>query len=214
MGTATTLMKRGATNQPIAAPAAIETTELMIRLRSSIRCSKNDICPPAPSSGSDGFGELTSSWLSLVIGLMRGGSFRQGAALIGRGGFFGWYRGGNLDGLFPGKPVGVRSAGHGFLHRLNDRLAAFARHSWLGENPRFRARVRGGGTCQLFLPLGFRFLLRLLPLRFPVLALDIAHFLFERHFEVVGSLSELRHEFAQAAGKLRQLVRPEEHQHD
>src|SRR5215831_6274033 len=99
MGMVTRLTKRGATNQPIAAPAAMATSALMIRLRSSIKCSKKDICPPAPSSC--GLGVLTSGWLSLVIGLMRRGMldgriFSHATVGLGRGPFFGGY-GGNVD---------------------------------------------------------------------------------------------------------------------
>src|SRR5262249_62153420 len=74
--------------------AAVATSALMMRLRSSIKCSKKDICPPAPSSCSGGLGVLTSGWLSLVIGLMRrrmldGRIFSQSTVGLGRGRFFG-----------------------------------------------------------------------------------------------------------------------------
>src|SRR6266436_861434 len=67
MGTVITLIIFGATNHPIPAPTSTDSKELMIRLRSSTRCSKNVICPP-PSSGAAGSLEVVSSWLSLVIG--------------------------------------------------------------------------------------------------------------------------------------------------
>src|SRR5215467_883589 len=125
MGMVTRLTKRGATNQPIAAPAAIATSALMIRLRSSIKCSKKDICPPAPSSCSGGLGVLTSSWLSLVIGLMRRGMldgwiFRKGSSGLGRSRFFG-RDGGNVDGILLRALFRVR-AGDRLVDRFDDRL--------------------------------------------------------------------------------------------
>src|ERR1700688_4051280 len=46
--------KYGATNQPTPAPIATAISEVMIRLRSSTKCSKNVICPPGSSSGTGG----------------------------------------------------------------------------------------------------------------------------------------------------------------
>src|SRR5882757_6365489 len=67
MGTVMMFTNLGATNHPIAAPAKTASSELMMRLRSSTRCSKNVICPP-PWSGAAGSLVVVSSWLSLVIG--------------------------------------------------------------------------------------------------------------------------------------------------
>src|ERR1043166_1769395 len=58
----------GAANQPIIAPTKIASSELMMRLRSSTRCSKNVICPPVSGSGVTAEDELVSSWLSVVMG--------------------------------------------------------------------------------------------------------------------------------------------------
>src|SRR5215813_8002506 len=218
MGTVTRLTKRGATNQPMAAPAAMATSALMMRLRSSIKCSKKDICPPAPSSCSGGLGVLTSGWLSLVIGLMRremldGRILSQGTVGLGRGRFFGGY-GGNVDWILLRALVRI-GAGDRLVHRFYDRVDGFgrARRDLLGKNLGLASGRGRSRTCEFRLALRFRLLLGLFPLRFPVLAFDVAHLLFKRHLEVVRRLAKLRHQFAEPAGKLRQLVRSEKDQH-
>src|SRR5215470_1663673 len=219
MGMVTRLTKRGATNQPIAAPAAMATSALMMRLRSSIKCSKKDICPPAPSSCSGGLGVLTSGWLSLVIGLMRRGMldgwiFSQTTVGLGRGRFFGGY-GGNVDWILLRFLIRI-DAGDCLVHRFYDRFDGFgrmARRGLLRKDLGLASGRSRGGTCEFRLALRLRFLLGLFPLRFPVLAFDVAHLLFKRHLEVVRRLAKLRHQFAEPAGKLRQLVRSEKDQH-
>src|SRR5260370_9467185 len=51
MGVVIHSTKGGAANQPIAAPMTTEMSELMMRLRSSLRCSKKVIAPPGSSGG-------------------------------------------------------------------------------------------------------------------------------------------------------------------
>src|SRR6202163_2697780 len=46
--------KCGATNHPTPAPIPTAISDVMIRLRSSTRCSKNVICPPGSSGGTGG----------------------------------------------------------------------------------------------------------------------------------------------------------------
>src|ERR1700738_3076663 len=46
--------KYGATNHPTPAPIPTAISDVMIRLRSSTRCSKNVICPPGSSGGVGG----------------------------------------------------------------------------------------------------------------------------------------------------------------
>src|SRR6202022_1070549 len=46
--------KYGATNHPTPAPTPTAISDVMIRFRSSTRCSKNVICPPGSSGGTDG----------------------------------------------------------------------------------------------------------------------------------------------------------------
>ena len=43
--------KCGATNHPTPAPIPTAISDVMIRLRSSTKCSKNVICPPGSSGG-------------------------------------------------------------------------------------------------------------------------------------------------------------------
>src|SRR5467141_3554867 len=51
MGFTIQLTKCGAANQPMAAPTAMEMRELIMRLRSSLRCSKKVIAPAGSSGG-------------------------------------------------------------------------------------------------------------------------------------------------------------------
>src|SRR5258707_12989888 len=62
-----TFTNLGAANHPIPAPTSTASSELMMRFRSSTRCSKNVIWP-APSSGAAGSLVVFSGWLSPVIG--------------------------------------------------------------------------------------------------------------------------------------------------
>src|SRR5205823_849287 len=96
-----------------------------------------------------------------------------------------------------------------------DCLSRFARLAGLGKNLALSGgSFAGGRTGEFFLSLRFRFFLRLLPFRVAVLAFDVAHLFLKRHLEVVGSFAEFRHQLAQAAGELRQLVRAKKDQHD
>src|SRR5262249_39077701 len=115
----------------MAAPTPVAIRELMMRLRSSMRCSKKVICPPEPSSGSSWVLGLTSSWLSVVMWLLGGGVVAVGAetgcrtgsmqrAVIG-------IRGrcllrGNFGGGF-----GRRVAGDSFADRRNSGFARLGR---------------------------------------------------------------------------------------
>src|SRR3974390_394801 len=65
IGSIIQLMKYFARYTPINAPAPMAYSELIMRFRSSDRCSKNDICPPL-SSNLDRM-EL-AGWVLLVMG--------------------------------------------------------------------------------------------------------------------------------------------------
>src|SRR5579863_7578632 len=198
------LTNRGATTQPIVAPTITARSELMMRLRSSTRCSKNVICPPVSASGTGELVAVGSSWLLLVMS-RRVTNFRCGRCFWVHCGFFSDGRG-----EFWGR---VRFACHRFTYRSNRRLNRFNRFR---QNSRcFRFGSGGSGRGGLFRGCSCRRggFLRLLPLKLACLPFDVAHLLLERHLKVGGRLAELRHQFAQSTGKLRQLVRAKEHQH-
>src|SRR5215470_12279112 len=156
MGTVMMLTNLGATNHPMPAPTPTATRELMMRLRSSIRCSKKVICPPEPSSGSCEFCGLASSWLSVVMG---GRIARLGSA------------GSPGTTLLLARGFARGSARHGFVHRRNHGFLGFGRRGGRFRGGRKGGRFGGGGFVLL------------LPLRLAVLSLDVAHLLFEGHAE-------------------------------
>src|SRR5260370_29013856 len=74
MGLAIQLTKCGETTEPMNAPIAIEMSELMMRLRSSMRGSKKVIWPPVSVSGA---ARVESGWLLVVMGCVGGDGVRR-----------------------------------------------------------------------------------------------------------------------------------------
>src|SRR5258707_6073052 len=170
---------RGGTTYRGRHPAKTASSELMMRLRSSTRCSKKVICPP-PSSGAAGSLVVVSSWLSLVIG-----------GLWARFSLVGFCGGSFCDRLFDD---GVRLAGrmsfprNRFYYRGNRGLR---RRDRLRQDSRRLGPGRCSEGCRLQFATGRSgSFLGFLELDFPPLPFDGPHLLFKRHLEVGGSLGK------------------------
>src|ERR1700687_851054 len=171
-----------------------------MRLRSSVRCSKKVIAPAGSSTGvvicELDSGSVTDSGRMLVVM----------ECFLGIRDYFGsglgfcrlfrrtWNR---FDNRRDHKVLG----GAGFC--MN-----FARWCFRASGPSWRegrAGFGGGRSSSSFSSLFALGLQRL--------ALHFAHFLFKGALKVRGGLAELGHELSEAAGELRQLLWPENHQY-
>src|SRR5713101_4462338 len=214
-----------ATYTPTNAPMPIAISELMMRVRSSTRCSKKVICPPVSVFSSGWSLVVIALFLVLVIGdsLL---VVRARSSWLLRISAFG------LLGVASRLSLDVASHDT-FRYRCNHRCVRYARFRSARPNSSFGFARRGAGR---YLRPGQRRLssrsrgkgrrlrlnsgrscrgrLRLVPRDFARLALDVAHLLFKRRLEIGGSLAELCHQLAEPAGQLRQLLRSEDHQHD
>src|SRR5215472_3256721 len=172
----------------------------MMRLRSSVRCSKNVIVPPGssarPASCELGAESVTGS--RVFLGVLR--RFLQicGSCSVFCGAFratrYGLCDGGNE------RSFACRRFCRGLV-----RESLGTRRSRL--SPRLtRLRSHGAG--------GYSFG-SLFALSQHSLTLEVAHLLFKRRFEVRGCFAEFGHELSQPTRKLRQLLWPENNQdHD
>src|SRR5260370_83006 len=172
-----------------------------MRLRSSLRCSKNVIAPAGSSAGVvicelDSISGTDSGRMLVVMGRFLG-TCNRGALGLGLGRFF-------------------RGARNRFDNRRDHKVFGSAGFCMDLAGGRFcvggpgrhegRTELGGRSSCSFS---------SLFALGLEGLALHFAHFLFEGALKVRGGLAELGHELAQAAGKFRQLLWPENDQdHD
>src|SRR5271170_1912661 len=105
MGLVTNLIRYLESDTPIIAPAASAISELMMRLRSSVKCSKKVIAPPGSSSSTTTTAGLAAS--SAIPGVATGAT--GAIAVISSGGLLGV-----MCGI-----VGGDGGGRAFLWRCN-----------------------------------------------------------------------------------------------
>src|ERR1700676_1639181 len=210
---------------PTNAPTAMAMRELMMRLRSSLRCSKKVMAPPDSSGGATAAGGGVSSW---AVGVMRGGhksgvrvrfmsQARRGVGFrrsLG-GGFFGGTRHGFGNGGDDRPGYGRVGNHEGFGLARIDRDAiggVFGGRGFCAWGSALAGRFGGcwfggsgaGGDFGLLFALGEH-----------GLALEVAHFRLEGGFEGARGFAELSHELAQPPREFGKLLRPENNQdHD
>src|SRR6266851_8978211 len=195
-------------------PTATQATEWRSRLRSSVRCSIR-LMPGSSARSVTALRALSILSRSATLGDLGGCDFRCSCCTIGivRDGVENGGECGVADRKAGGRWHEIQVAGGGdgkrFCCRFSDgRLLVRVAYEELFGNGRGdgvlasvsdRRRDRSGGFH------GGNF--------FPLLLLvGYTEFLFHLHAELVGGAAKLRHELAQLACELRQLLRPEEKQ--